>query len=535
MARATGWRLSLASVAASPSASSGESPVHVSHVRRARGSASVSVPVLSNSTCVAPASASIASGLTTSTPRLASTASARVIAAGTASAKAQGQETTSTASAAGNAREGSTSPRRRPSVPSVRARAPRSVRQPARPQPRGADARPARGPPAPRCPRAWYRHRRDRRAAGHGPSSTTLPAISRSPRRCDTGEDSPVSSDSSTRQRSLSEHAIGRHDAAFGDVDAVADAQLVQADRAPFAVARATLCEGRRRAARAHRSGRRRDDAHASRVAPGEQEEDEHRDRIEVHVAAAAQRLDEARRVDRRDRNGDRHVHAEPARRERAQRRPRRTAARNRTPPASRRGSPSQRKSSRVVVSCGSMAPRYRTAANIMACMAPKPATSRRFSASRDSRRRMSSSAARIERQRADSPARDSASSSCGRRVRRRARPRVHGAPRVDRTLTTPGRAPSARSISQTQAVQRTPSTSSIVSQRPPRSSRTTWRAISGRSQASWPASPQAPPASGQERCAGGSTRRGPAVRSIPPRRGSPGSTPGASSPATRA
>ncbi len=71
-------------------------------------SASVSVPVLSNTACVASARFSIASVCTTNTPRAASTDSARVNAAGTASANAQGHETTSTASVAVSARCGST-------------------------------------------------------------------------------------------------------------------------------------------------------------------------------------------------------------------------------------------------------------------------------------------------------------------------------------------------------------------------------------------------------------------------------------------
>ena len=54
-------------------------------------------------------------------------------------------------------------------------------------------------------------------------------------------------------------------------------------------------------------------------IAAGEQEEHEHGDRIEVHVTAAAQRLDEARGVDDRDRERDRNIHAEPPRLERAQ------------------------------------------------------------------------------------------------------------------------------------------------------------------------------------------------------------------------
>ena len=74
--------------------------------RAMRGS--VSVPVLSNTTCVAEARSSSASGRTTSTPRRVSTASARVTAAGAASANAQGHATTSTATVAANARSGST-------------------------------------------------------------------------------------------------------------------------------------------------------------------------------------------------------------------------------------------------------------------------------------------------------------------------------------------------------------------------------------------------------------------------------------------
>ena len=51
-------------------------------------------------------------------------------------------------------------------------------------------------------------------------------------------------------------------------------------------------------------------------------------------------------------------------------------------------------------------------------------------------------------------------------------------------TSTTPGSAPSARSISQQQAVQRMPSTSTIASLLPSSSARTTWRDSSGRSKA---------------------------------------------------
>ena len=57
--------------------------------------------------CIRPAPG-CASGFTTSTPRRARAPSARVSAAGTASANAQGQEITSTAIAAGKARDGST-------------------------------------------------------------------------------------------------------------------------------------------------------------------------------------------------------------------------------------------------------------------------------------------------------------------------------------------------------------------------------------------------------------------------------------------
>ena len=53
-------------------------------------------------------------------------------------------------------------------------------------------------------------------------------------------------------------------------------------------------------------------------IAADAQEEHEHADRLEPDVAAAAQRLDDASGVDERDGQRHRHVHAEPARRERA-------------------------------------------------------------------------------------------------------------------------------------------------------------------------------------------------------------------------
>ena len=116
------------------------------------------------------------------------------------------------------------------------------------------------------------------------------------------------------------QHAVGRHDAAFGHAHAVADAQLVDADALQRSVVALPIGERRRQPRqRIGEIARAMPRAHFQ-VAARQQEEHEHRNRIEVHLAAAAQRFDDAGRVHRGDGQCHRHVHADPACRERAPR-----------------------------------------------------------------------------------------------------------------------------------------------------------------------------------------------------------------------
>ena len=185
----------------------------------------MSVPVLSNMTCVHSASDCSASGLTTNTPRRASRSIARAMTAGTASANAQGQEITSTATAAENARDGSIASQKAPAA-AVNSST-RRTRRPARASParttcgRSDCARPTS---ATRHDSAVSAPTRSTRSCS-GPSSSTLPAMSRSPtpryRRGFAALQRFVDVYALTQQ-----DAVGGHDGAFRDMHAVAHAQF---------------------------------------------------------------------------------------------------------------------------------------------------------------------------------------------------------------------------------------------------------------------------------------------------------------------
>ena len=104
-ADAMGWPLSFSSAATMRAAASASRPSNTSTATQA-GRPSLSVPVLSNTTSVARASVSSASGRVASTPQRASAPCAAASTAGTDSDRAQGQLITSNASVTSNARSG---------------------------------------------------------------------------------------------------------------------------------------------------------------------------------------------------------------------------------------------------------------------------------------------------------------------------------------------------------------------------------------------------------------------------------------------
>ena len=159
---------------------------------------SVSVPVLSNTKCVAAASVSSAWPRVTSTPRRNSVPVAAVSAAGVASDSAHGQVTTSTATVIHSARDGSIAYHARATTAASTSSAPTNQRAT-----RSAScaifgfsvcARSIRRTmPASTvsCPTRPTR-------IVSGPFRFTAPPVSASPARFATARDSPVSSDSST-------------------------------------------------------------------------------------------------------------------------------------------------------------------------------------------------------------------------------------------------------------------------------------------------------------------------------------------------
>ena len=215
--------------------------------------------------------------------------------------------------------------------------------------------------------------------------------------------------------------------------------------------------------------------------------------------------------------------------------RPRRTAAPNRAPPASppaSRASAADRASTHRALRRRRGRWRSRTSSPASR-RSRRPAS--RLSASRDSRRRRSSSAGGIERQRAIAGARERLQDrgsviACGSPDDARAlRDRVdlHAIPRPAR------RRASARSARRRPCSARLRPAAALRAVRSP-ASRMTWRA-SVRPIAMRAALRCASAGSGARgaRCAGGSSRRGRVARSIRPRHGNPGSTSGASTPAT--
>ena len=186
-----------------------------------------------------------------------------------------------------------------------------------------------------------------------------------------------------------------------------------------------------------------RDSAHAK-------EEHKHADRSEPDVSPRDD-LDDAR-VDQRDgQRTERHAH--PPRRKRLALEERRGREHDR-----RRGNRvSQRKASRVAASALAKAPNHSAGVNIIACMAPKPPTARRFSASRDSRWRVSS----IDARSSAAPVADvhdpRATRSRCRTIYRARGARIH----ADLGDAQPAERPP---INQQQAAQRTPSTNTATS-----------------------------------------------------------------------
>ena len=162
-----------------------------------------------------------------------------------------------------------------------------------------------------------------------------------------------------------------------------------------------------------------------------------------------------------RDGESYRHIHTPPARADHARRR-RRTAG-GIEHDRSRDHQTSQRKGRAWSVE-RRRCPGPESAANIIACIAPKPATHKRLRGV--ARFALTHVAERFDR----AATRDSRAGECHNDLRQRERScrrtlmRARCAPAFTPTSTTPGSRPSARSISQLQAEHRIPSMSTTVS-----------------------------------------------------------------------
>ena len=209
-----GWRLWRASVAASASAVARQS-VERPYVGTATGWARSACRSCRTATCVHPASASIASGFTTSTPRRASSAERARERGGNRERERAGAGHHQHRDAAANARAGSI--KLQPMAVSAVSASTRATKRPAARSPATLQARAfasARAPTSAAIPASAVSAptRSTRRITG----PIARARCRRSARRrgaSSRGADSPLSSASSTRQCSLSQHAVGRHDA----------------------------------------------------------------------------------------------------------------------------------------------------------------------------------------------------------------------------------------------------------------------------------------------------------------------------------
>ena len=109
------------------------------------------------------------------------------------------------------------------------------------------------------------------------------------------------------------QHAIGRHGAPVVDVHAVAAGEGHRGHGFQFAIGTAALRQQRRGIQQGIAAGVAAMARAQFDVAPDQEQEHEHADRIEIHLAAAAQRVDHAGREHQRDCQRHRQVDAEAA------------------------------------------------------------------------------------------------------------------------------------------------------------------------------------------------------------------------------